>query len=104
MRQGFAVAFVAVVFMIFNTVITLFPTTPQTSALTMNYTVVVLGGVLLLALAYYYCPVYGGVHWFRGPIANVGVATDIVERKRMEEDGGDMKEVSEAAYASSREL
>ena len=33
----------------------------------MNYTVVVLGGTFALALAYYYFPVYGGVHWFTGP-------------------------------------
>ena len=29
-----------------------------------------MGGTLLFALAWYYCPVYGGVHWFRGPISN----------------------------------
>lgn len=37
----------------------------------MNYTVLVLGGVLLLALAYFYFPKYGGVYWFKGPIANI---------------------------------
>ena len=38
----------------------------------MNYTVVVLGGVLILSLVWYYFPVYGGVHWFTGPVPNVG--------------------------------
>lgn len=37
----------------------------------MNYTVVVYGGVLVLALAYYYFPVYGGVHWFTGPVRTI---------------------------------
>lgn len=36
----------------------------------MNYTVVVLGGYMALAISWYYCPVYGGVHWFNGPVAN----------------------------------
>ena len=26
---------------------------------------------MLLAMAWYYFPVYGGVHWFRGPTFNV---------------------------------
>ncbi len=38
----------------------------------MNYTVVVLGGVFILSLAWYYFPVYGGVHWFEGPVPTVG--------------------------------
>lgn len=38
----------------------------------MNYTVAVIGGGLLLALGYYYFPVYGGVHWFTGPVNTVG--------------------------------
>lgn len=37
----------------------------------MNYTVVVLGGVLVFSLVWYYFPVYGGVHWFKGPVPNV---------------------------------
>ena len=49
------------------TIVVMFPTSPSPDAAGMNYTVVVLGGVLLLALAYYYFPAYGGVFWFRGP-------------------------------------
>ena len=37
----------------------------------MNYTVVVLGGVFTLSMVWYYFPVYGGVHWFTGPIRNI---------------------------------
>jgi len=65
------VAVVAVVFMVFMTIVFLFPMTPQTSVQNMNYTVAVLGGVLLLSLVWYYFPKYGGVHWFTGPVANV---------------------------------
>ena len=37
----------------------------------MNYTVVVLGGAFILSLVWYYFPVYGGVHWFKGPVPTV---------------------------------
>ena len=37
----------------------------------MNYTVVVLGSVFILCLVWYYFPVYGGVHWFEGPVPTV---------------------------------
>ena len=32
---------------------------------------VVLVAWLALCLAYYYCPVYGGVYWFQGPVSNI---------------------------------
>jgi hypothetical protein len=57
--------------MIFMIVIFLFPTTPTTNAQEMNYTIVVFGGFMSLAIFWYYCPVYGGVHWFNGPVSNV---------------------------------
>jgi hypothetical protein len=57
--------------MIFITIVLLFPTTPLTTASGMNYTVVVLGGWILLSLIWYYFPKYGGVYWFKGPVANV---------------------------------
>lgn len=66
--------------MTFMIIIFFFPTTPQTNIPNMNYTVVVLGGVLLLALAWYYFPVYGGVHWFTGPVPNVANADEGVEK------------------------
>ncbi|KAF7332989.1 APC amino acid permease [Mycena venus] len=65
------IAFIAVLWMWFMTVVLMFPTAPDPTPQTMNYTAVVLGGVLLLALCYYYVPSVGGVHWFRGPVANV---------------------------------
>jgi len=77
---GIPVASLAVLFMVFMTIVFLFPTTPQTSVQEMNYTVVVLGGVLLLSLVWYYFPIYGGVHWFTGPVANVNTRTSSLGR------------------------
>lgn len=67
---------ISVLWMSFMGIVFLFPTTPQTDAPDMNYSVVVLGGVLLLSVVWYYFPVYGGVHWFTGPVANIGGAKD----------------------------
>lgn len=57
-------------------IVFLFPTAPNTQALNMNYTIVVLGGVLALSVLYFYFPKYGGVHWFKGPVANIGRLDD----------------------------
>ncbi|KAJ7733984.1 amino acid/polyamine transporter I [Mycena olivaceomarginata] len=70
-RWSIPIALTAVVWMLFMTVVLMFPSAPDPTAMTMNYTSVVFGGVLLLSVGYYYLPTYGGVHWFRGPIANV---------------------------------
>ena len=57
-------------------VVFLFPATPDTSVTNMNYTVVVLGGVFTLSIVWYYFPVYGGVHWFTGPVRNISVGDE----------------------------
>lgn len=83
--------------MAFMFIVFLFPTNPQTDAPDMNYTVVVFGGILLLSLAWYYCPVYGGVHWFTGPIPNV-------EKNTVEKDSEsevDEKKSSEVKVGAS---
>ncbi|KAF8130357.1 amino acid/polyamine transporter I [Boletus edulis] len=82
------VAVIAVSFMAFMNIVFFFPATPQTSAYNMNYTVVVLGGVLVLSLVWYYFPVYGGVHWFTGPVPNGSskVVDEKVEAVIMETD------------------
>ena len=56
-------------------IVFLFPFTPQTSVQEMNYTVAVLGGVMVLSVIWYYFPIYGGVHWFKGPVANINIRT-----------------------------
>jgi hypothetical protein len=74
--KSLPVAIISVSFMAFMNVVFFFPTTPQTNVANMNYTVVILGGILLLSVLWYYFPVYGGVHWFTGPVPNVGKVTD----------------------------
>ncbi|EIW75540.1 APC amino acid permease [Coniophora puteana RWD-64-598 SS2] len=64
---------VALAFMVFMIIIFLFPASPNINAGEMNYAVVVLGGTFTLVVVGYYFPVYGGVHWFRGPVSNIGV-------------------------------
>lgn len=73
--QSLPVGTVSVLFMAFLATVFLFPSTPQTNVATMNYTVVVLGGVMILSVVWYYLPKYGGVHWFRGPISNIGTSS-----------------------------
>ncbi|OJT12351.1 hypothetical protein TRAPUB_11126 [Trametes pubescens] len=65
------VAAIAVLWMLFMGVVFLFPASPGPEVADMNYTVVVLGGVLFLSLVWYYFPKYGGVHWFTGPIPTI---------------------------------
>lgn len=43
----------------------------------MNYTVVVLGGILLLSVIWYYFPKYGAVHWFTGPLRTIDAGDTI---------------------------
>jgi hypothetical protein len=62
-----------VTWMTFMSIVFFFPATPVVGAGDMNYTVVVLGGVLILSLGYYYFPKYGGKNWFTGPVATIDV-------------------------------
>ena len=59
--------------MIFMSIVFMFPSSPTTTAQDMNYTVVVLGGTMLLSVVWYFFPKYGGVYWFMGPVPNIGV-------------------------------
>ncbi|KAI0727026.1 APC amino acid permease [Fomitopsis betulina] len=70
-KMSLPVAATAVLWMVFSIVIVVFPSMPAPDAANMNYTVVVLAAWMSLCLAYYYCPIYGGVYWFRGPLTNV---------------------------------
>ncbi|KAL4255829.1 Amino Acid-Polyamine-Organocation Transporter [Pleurotus pulmonarius] len=84
-KCGKLVAAVAVTWMTFMAIALLFPSVPEADTRSMNYTIVVLGGVLVLSLAYYYCPVYGGVYWFAGPVLTV--ARDINGARRSDRSG-----------------
>jgi hypothetical protein len=55
----------------------------------MNYTSVVLGGVLILSLLWFYLPVYGGVHWFKGPVRTVEVHVTRRKWGAEQEKGGE---------------
>ena len=52
-------------------VVFLFPATPNPAVPDMNYSVVVLGGVLGASVVYFYVPRYGGKYWFTGPVSTV---------------------------------
>ncbi|KAF9479939.1 amino acid transporter [Pholiota conissans] len=65
------VAFVALGYMTVMIVILIFPTEPAPTAENMNYTVVVVGGILVLSTIYYFLPGIGGRHWFTGPVRTV---------------------------------
>jgi hypothetical protein len=67
------VAVISVTWMAFVGIVFLFPSTPTVGVGDMNYTVVVLGGVLTLSLVYYYFPKYGGKNWFTGPVPTIDV-------------------------------
>ncbi|KAI6106449.1 amino acid/polyamine transporter I [Pisolithus croceorrhizus] len=88
------IGIIATAFMAFMIIVFSFPTTPTTDAANMNYAIVVLGGVLLLSLAWYYCPVYGGVHWFTGPVPNIDA--DRIDGMRHEDSVSTEKKVEGA--------
>jgi hypothetical protein len=54
--------------MLFMIVVLQFPTSPSPAAQTMNYTIVVVGGTIILATAYY---LISGRYWFVGPVVTV---------------------------------
>lgn len=62
--------------MLFLGIVFLFPETPEITAGDMNYTVVVLGGILGLSLVWYYFPKYGGRHWFTGPVRTIELPSE----------------------------
>jgi len=92
------VSAIAVIFMSFMLVILCFPSSPGPDAATMNYSSLVLGGVLLLAVGWYYMPVYGAVHWFQGPAFNVNsektsqTSVGLVVDETTEKEVSDLKE------------
>jgi len=85
---GLPIAVVAVLFMMFINVIFLFPTQPHPDAADMNYSVVVMGGVLIFSLIWYYFPKYGGVNWFRGPVATIIIGDEMAHEGVAEDEQG----------------
>ncbi|KAG2135208.1 amino acid/polyamine transporter I [Suillus bovinus] len=97
-KLSLPVAVIAVVWMVFVILVFFFPATPQTTVQQMNYTVVVLGGFMFLAISWYYCPVYGGVHWFDGPISNF---TSVIGGESRDESSTSEKEQLEVDISVS---
>ena len=90
--QSLPCAIISVLWMAFMFIVFLFPTDPNPAAGDMNYSIVVLGGVMTLSLIYYYFPVYGGVHWFKGPIRTIGDEFDGKDDVPPSRSGSDMDE------------
>ncbi|EKM52368.1 uncharacterized protein PHACADRAFT_260687 [Phanerochaete carnosa HHB-10118-sp] len=85
---GAPIATASVLWMLFMGVVFLFPMTPTTDTADMNYTSVVLFGTLFLSLLWYYCPVYGGVHWFKGPVPTIAEDAPSVSDATVDEKKG----------------
>ncbi|KAL5510966.1 hypothetical protein ACEPAG_3685 [Sanghuangporus baumii] len=102
---SFPCAIISVLWMAFMFVVFMFPETPlsgDTSAEDMNYSIVVLGGIMLFSVIYYYFPKYGGVYWFKGPVRTVGARDeDKDQRCRKGEDVQDVDEKKRKRFSSS---
>ncbi|CEL55192.1 putative amino-acid permease C15C4,04c OS=Schizosaccharomyces pombe (strain 972 / ATCC 24843) GN=SPBC15C4.04c PE=3 SV=1 [Rhizoctonia solani AG-1 IB] len=68
---GLPVAIIAIAFMTFISTVFLFPTELAPAVADMNYAVVVMSGVMIGCLIWYWFPKYGGVNWFEGPVMTV---------------------------------
>ncbi|KAJ7254403.1 amino acid/polyamine transporter I [Mycena haematopus] len=79
------VAFVASAYLIFMIVVFMFPAVPRPTSHSMNYTVVVVGGTLMLSLGYYF---FSGRHWFTGPVETI---RDLVTEEKCSDELGDLK-------------
>ncbi|TFY80921.1 hypothetical protein EWM64_g3090 [Hericium alpestre] len=99
-KWGLPVAVVAVLWMWFMIIILMFPPSPDPNATTMNYIVVISGSVILLSLAYYFCPKYGGRYWFKGPVRTVDDSIMSEEYINMSQESDPEKEAGEK-YDSS---
>ncbi|KAJ3557761.1 hypothetical protein NM688_g1295 [Phlebia brevispora] len=70
------IAVTAALWLIFAITIVMFPANPNPTVAGMNWTIVVGGGWLGLCIVYFFFPKYGGVYWFKGPMANVRERSD----------------------------
>ncbi|KAF8606392.1 APC amino acid permease [Ceratobasidium sp. AG-I] len=70
---GLPVAIIAIAFMTFIDIVFLFPADLEPAVADMNYAVVVMGGVMIGSLIWYWFPKYGGVNWFEGPVSTIDV-------------------------------
>ncbi|KLO14661.1 APC amino acid permease [Schizopora paradoxa] len=105
-RLSFPIAATAVIWMIFASIIVLFPSVPAPTPNEMNYATVVFGGVLGLAIIYYFFPRYGGMYWFQGPLGALRVLeNDAKDRSsNFSEKDSERKGESESSVEKIREV
>lgn len=65
------VGWVSSAYLIYISGIVCMPSSLPAEAADMNYASLVTGATFIFSLAWYYCPKYGGVHWFTGPRSNI---------------------------------
>ncbi|KAB5594905.1 Amino acid permease [Ceratobasidium theobromae] len=94
---GLPVAVIAIAFMTFIDVVFLFPADLAPSVADMNYSVVVMGGVMIGSLIWYWFPKYGGVNWFEGPVATL----EVLGKPPSSTDSELVEKVKEAGNANS---
>lgn len=85
------VAWISVLWLTFICIIVCLPSyVPVTAAADMNYACVVTGATFIFSSAWYYCPKYGGIHWFEGPKSNIDdeevAAHEVAHQLQNEED------------------
>ncbi|EST09539.1 Amino acid/polyamine transporter I [Kalmanozyma brasiliensis GHG001] len=87
------VGWVAAAWLVFISIIVCLPSyIPVTGAADMNYACVVTAATFVFSGAWYYCPKYGGRHWFEGPKSNLEVGDVVaVETARDLQDEEDAK-------------
>ncbi|KAL4246868.1 Amino Acid-Polyamine-Organocation Transporter [Abortiporus biennis] len=82
----------ACLWLLFMVIVFLFPYSPNPGVTSMNYTVVVFGGVMVLSLVYFYFPRYGGKYWFKGPVTTLLDVDDEMSSNIEEKDIVDVKQ------------
>ena len=78
-------------------IVFMFPATPIVTSVSMNYTSACLGAWVLLSLIWYYLPVYGGVHWFKGPVPNIDTEREFTSSTTSMEKSGDSNSLEKKA-------
>jgi amino acid transporter len=91
-------------YLVFISVIVCIPSGLPVEADDMNYASLVTGAVFIFSLAWYYCPKYGGVHWFTGPRSNL--EEEVLDSDSSQNEGSlsDSKKQDESQVLETYEL
>jgi len=96
-RFSAPISIFSLVWMVFMMIVFMFPATPIVTSVGMNYTSACLGAWVLLSLIWYYLPVYGGVHWFKGPVPNIDSEREFTSSTTSMEKSGDSNSLEKKA-------